>query len=126
MAFTEENRCNARVFCGRPLQPARDIYGASDVGDVDVALDALEGNATREALVVAQIDACKAVETEIAGMHGFVPMQQAEEVKVDPAASGKLRENLRRECSKLATMLGVKIVDDVASGGWRQGSMLMG
>lgn len=126
MAFTEAQRVSARKYCGRPIQPQRDRFGGSELGDVDVAMDALVGDAAREAAIVEQLGKCDAVEAEIASMHGFVPLSQAEEVKVDPEASAKLRVNLARECSTLASMLGVKIKNNVATGGWRGGYLRIG
>ncbi len=126
MAFTEAQRVKVRTYCGRPIQPQRDRFGGSELGDVDIALDALESSPERVAAVAEQIAACDAVETEIAGMHGFVPLAQAEEVKVNPTASKDLRDNLRRECAKLAAMVGVKVKGDPAGGGWRGGAMRIG
>jgi len=126
MAFTETERSKIRIYTGRPLSPRRDIYGSSELGDVETAMDEVQANPDREAIVRAQLAVIAAIETEIAGVQGFLVMKKAEELTINENASNELRTNLTRECQFLAQMLGVKVHKSPTSTGWTGGSLPMG
>lgn len=126
MAFTETERSKIRLYTGRPLSPRRDRYGTSALGEIEGAMDEVQADAAREAIVRAQLAVIAAIETEIAGVQSFLVMKKAEELTINENASQELRTNLTRECELLAQMLGVKVDKSPTATGWRGGSLPMG
>jgi hypothetical protein len=124
MSFSEAERVLVRTYCGRPAQPQRDRFATSDYGDIEQSMDALEGNADREAAIRAALARIAVIEGELGGAQGFATMAKAEEVTLDPDRYNHLRGNGLRECRLLASLLACKVKGNPFGGGMLGGGPL--
>jgi hypothetical protein len=128
MALTEAERIKCRVYTGRPASPRRDRFSTSSDGEIESAMDEINGNADRETGLREILTAITAIETEIGESQGFAMLAKAEEVSVDDKGFDKQRSNGMRECHRLALYLGIKVIGTPFGGarGYTGGPMRMG